>query len=540
MKSSDSFSKTPSSSKTGVLNGPETTTSQSSFSPSEGIAVDCPPNSLVSRLRVIVTILLCLLSVTIGVGGFAYLASQRQPPARREPQPRPLVVSTYQVSRDDVREIISVFGTSRADREVQLNAQVAGQIIDTFKLNIGERVEAPRTDANSGISTERYPGDVVITIDPKTYQEKLNLASSKLDEVAAEKASLLQEKKNLESKLAIQSQSLETFQKEYDRIAQLHSQGKVLNSDLDRSRLELISYQDTLNTLQSELALIPKKVDQLERKADTLANDVHMAELDIERTRVIPSFNGIISDVAVELGQYVRLGDPLIKIVDVSQIEIPVAVSIDDQRRLLSQWINKKDIPVSIAMHQNQPEVWSGRITRFSPVADERTRTAEVFVEVDNSTQKAPLVPGTFVNIRIQSDIQNDVLLVPRSAIVDGFVLLMEETEETKTVETDVIKPDGSEDDTIETTVTKTIIAKRVPVQVDGFLQSMAIVTEGLQTGDRVIVTNLDLLTELLATGESYKLIESETRTVRVYEKDQRIRQWELINTTTPHTTAPR
>ncbi len=501
------------------------------------IAVDCEPSSTVGWLRTIVATLLCLLSLVVGVGGFAYLASLREAPARREPTARPLVVTTYEITPSDVREIVSVYGTSRAEREVQLNAQVAGQIIDTFKLNIGERVEAPKVDATSGVKTEHYPGDVVIKIDPKTYQEKLNLAMSKLDEVAAEKSSQLQEKINLQSKLSIQEQSLATYQKEYDRIALLHEQGKVLNSDLDRARLELIGYQDGIDTLKSQLALIPKKIEQLDRKAATLENDVRMAELDIERTSVIPSFNGIVSDVAVELGQYVRLGDPLVKIVDVSKIEIPVAISIDDQRRILSQWMTDKKIQVSIAMNQREDEVWSGHIVRFSPVADERTRTAEVFVEVDNAAQKSPLVPGTFVNIRIETQLQKNVLLIPRSSIIDGFVLVYEEVEEEVTLEeTEKTTEKASSEAETTTTVDKVVerktklLTRKVPVKVDSYLQNMAIVSEGLSEGDKIIVTNLDLLNELLSTGETYTLIESETQNVRKYERDQRIRQWELLH----------
>ncbi len=478
--------------------------------------------------RIVVSILLFVLAIAGGVSGFGFLASLSEPPARRIPTARPLIISTYQVSLEDVREIISVFGTSRADREVQLTAQVAGQIVDTYKLNIGENVEAPtaQTGTPQSPETSRYPGDVIITIDPKSYQEKLLMAQSQLGEDEAERQKILQQKINLENKLSILKESLETYRREFQRVDGLYQNGRISESERDRSRLEMIKYEESVDALESELALIPKQLEQLNQRINSHNSDVQMAQLDIDRTKVVPSFSGTISDVFVELGQYIRIGDALVKIVDHSHIEIPVAISIEDHARIYEQWVQKGSIPVAIARQQNEPAIWNGEISRFAPVADERTRTVEVFVVLENEAQKTPLMPGTFVNVRIESAVQKQILMVPRSAIVDNTVFVYEAA--TATPSSPTPDPDGNP--LTESTLKKPSDVRKATVSISGYIQGMAVIDEGLEPGDQIIITNLDLLNELLTTNEAFTLLPSDVKTARQLELDQRIRRWQLLS----------
>ena len=41
-------------------------------------------------------------------------------------------------------------------------------------------------------------------------------------------------------------------------------------------------------------------------------------------------FSGVIADVMVEQGQYVRAGEPLLRLVDPERIEVPVALGMEE------------------------------------------------------------------------------------------------------------------------------------------------------------------------------------------------------------------
>ncbi len=108
------------------------------------------------------------------------------------------------------------------------------------------------------------------------------------------------------------------------------------------------------------------------------------------------------------------------------------------------------------------------------------TRTFPVFVDVDNNDQPVPLIPGAFVRATVEGPTYHDGMLVPRGAIREGHVLV----------------------------ATKSVVERRA-VSVTRMIGEQALVENGLNAGDRVILSLLDRL----EPGAAVRFLEDEGKT---------------------------
>lgn len=416
--------------------------------------------------KVVLNAVLALAALLVGAGGYFGLAALKEPP-----EPRPRVEKTYNievfdVERLDLQEVVSSFGTARADREVTIAAQVNGEIVEVHpRLEVGYRVSGATVRVGPGGESQRSPGDLLVRIDPKTYQERVLQAEKQLAQDEAELSKLEQEEHNNRRMLEKAEEDFSAYQEEFNRVKSLRNKNVVSPSDLTRALLELRQYEDSLIKLQNEKELFPLRRAQLEQRRESHRTDLEVARLDLQRTEVRPPFDGTLSEVTVEQGQFVRAGDELVRLTDTSQVEIPLPVTLSDYAKLEPIISSGSQPRAILAENETAPGQWFGYVVRAAPVADELTRTINVYIQVDNSEQKVPLLPGTFVHARIDGPILEDTIVVPRDAISSGRLFIANE-----------------------------VRAEARSVQIERNLQMLAIIKNGLIAGESVILTNLDVI----------------------------------------------
>jgi len=402
---------------------------------------------------------LSIAALSCGSAVFMVLASLKQPPASREQIEKTYNVEVFDVERCDLQEIISAFGTARADREVVLSAQVAGEIVEIHpRLKIGQAVRPVG-------ESQRLPGDLLVRIDREPYQERVRQAQDRMAEDQAELEELQKQDENNNILLQKAQQDVKLFQAEYDRVRKLYDKNVVAESEMTSAHLELQRYELVLIRAENENRLFPLRKKRVLSQMETHRGDLRLARLDEARTEVRPPFEGILGEVLVGQGQYVGVGEPLVKLIDKTKVEIPVPVTLRDYAKIAAKVRAGEQPRVELAENETAPARWIGHVVRVAPEADERTRTVNVFVHVENTEQPVPLLPGTFVHARIDGPILNQTLVVPRDAIVGGKVFAASRGRATG----------------------QTVVVERT-------LQSLAIIKGGVQPGDHLILTNLDII----------------------------------------------
>lgn len=437
---------------------------------------------LLHWLRWLLTPALMALALMVGVTVFLQLARLKELPPQVEPPARVFRVPVFLVQQTDVRPWLVSFGTALPDRQVTVAAEVAGRIIETQGLKVGTVLNPPAASDDGPAA----PSPPVIRIDPETYQERILQAEALLAQDAAELDRLDQEVRNNREMLAQRQRTLESASEQLRLQQRLMAQGAGRETELRRTELEYQQYESAVLQLETELKLEEARRKQVQALQAAHQRELAMARLELKRSSVHAPFSGVVSRVMVEHGQYVRPGEPLFELTNLSRVELPLPVPLSRSSELAALLASGELPRVQLSEHERAECRWVGRVTRIAPVADDATRTVSVYAEVDNTQTTDPLRPGMFVHARIELGEDSGLLLVPRDAIVDGAVFVA------------VPKSGGSINVAGNATAAAqngvAAIAERREIRLAGTLHAFGIVASGLRPGDQVVLTNLDVL----------------------------------------------
>jgi RND family efflux transporter MFP subunit len=124
--------------------------------------------------------------------------------------------------------------------------------------------------------------------------------------------------------------------------------------------------------------------------------------------RVTAPFPGVVASRQVDLGDWVRPGDPVLELVSTEHVEILVDASQDLFRR-----VKPGDEATLIGPTNSKAEV-AGVV----PALNRTTRTVRVrLVPKDEATS---LIPGSAVNVEFAVDLSDEGVVVPQDALLAG------------------------------------------------------------------------------------------------------------------------
>ncbi len=134
------------------------------------------------------------------------------------------------------------------------------------------------------------------------------------------------------------------------------------------------------------------------------------AKLNLDYTFIKSPISGYIGERLTKIGARIQQSDKLFSVVNNSQV---IAVVYVPEKNIGSLRVNQKAVISSDNLKEKDYDGW---IKRISPVVDPASGTFKVTVGVRNTGNS--LRPGMFVNVRIVVDTHEQVVLVPKLAVV--------------------------------------------------------------------------------------------------------------------------
>lgn len=390
-----------------------------------------------------------LITVLIGIGGAlgGLLYTLRVEPPRRNVATLPPLVESVVVQAEEVVEWFPGYGTANAFRIANLSAEVAATVVERVgEIRAGSKV------------TE---GQVLVRLDDRQYRRAYDRVKARADAEQASLDELSVEAKNLELLVKTAEQELRVARDERTRVAGLFERALAAKKEYDFASLAYQRARRVLQGYQRELAKTVPRRARLAASKRGYEADAALAQLNIERCEIRSPFAGHIGSLMVDVGDRVGPGSPVLTLVDSSLVEIPIQLraSVYDRVRISA---------TCRVLLESMPDApWGGEVARIAPAADQRTRTFAAYVVVDNAKQQQPLVPGMFVRAEVRGPVHPDGILVPRRAIRNGKVFVVE-------------------NDT----------AQERLVTTERLIEDRALVNGGLRSGDRVILSHLDTLAD--------------------------------------------
>ena len=117
-------------------------------------------------------------------------------------------------------------------------------------------------------------------------------------------------------------------------------------------------------------------------KLESAKAELVRAELDLKNQSIRAPFDGLLEEREVEIGDFVRVGDPVATFVDNSQLKVSGTLAEQEIAH-----INVGDNAKAKLVTGQEVE---GKIIYLSPVADESTRTFAVELEIPNEAGSLP------------------------------------------------------------------------------------------------------------------------------------------------------
>lgn len=381
------------------------------------------------------TLVICLLILVFAMGIIAVIF-QTEPTAQRSSASKrtAMLVDVTRLERGTYRPEIKAMGTVRAEREIELNPRVGGEIIT--------------------ISESFTPGgfveenEILLQIDPSDYEVSLFQRQSELKQATAD----------LEMELGRQ----DLAEKDY----------RALEGTISSEYKTLVLRQPQLNTARA--------------RVEAAEAAVRRAELDLERTRIRAPFAAHIISRDAHIGSQVSPGDPLGRLVGIESYWVEAAIPVANLR-----WIEFSD-ETSAAGSQVQVRnrvAWpegtfrEGRVHRMIGALESQTRMARVLLTVADplahdpeSAGLPPLMVGSFVEVRIQGKPIEDAIRMDRDFLRKNDTVWIKEDGVLRIREVDVVFHDdehvyirgGLDSDDVVVTTNLATVLDGAPLRLEG------------------------------------------------------------------------
>lgn len=337
-------------------------------------------------------IILPIVVLAAGIGGYAVMASMKQPP-----QEKPVVDNTPVVAVDIIEKqpmifAVNSYGIVAAKYETELVSQVSGEIVylaDAF--------------VRGGFVKQ---GQVLAKIDPSDYEAALIDAEATL---ASAKATLVQEK----------------------------AFGKVAEEEWKRIE----------NGVPTPLSLRKPQLAQELARLHSSEAGVLRAKRNLERTIIKAPYDALIETRHVGLGSYVSTGTALGNVLSTQKAEIRLPLPDKEVR-----YLNDRGIGASVTLQGDVaglPQQWQATIVRSEGVIDDRSRMTYLVAEVIDpyglASPKQPLRFGSYITANIKGRQAQSVTTVARHLIVDNKIALLDDNNQLKYQKVQVLREQGAQ-----------------------------------------------------------------------------------------------
>lgn len=294
---------------------------------------------------------------------------------------KPTFVEVLPARVRDERAVIAVYGTVQQHQRLTVHPEVSGRVVKLNpRLVLGETLPA---------------GAALLQIDPRDYR-------AAVDE---QRAALAKAEYDLKMELGQQA----VAKREWSLLTPSDGEVNALNRQLALRRPHLKEKRMALAAAQSQL-----------RKA----------QLNLRRTVLRASFNAVVLNESVEIGQLINPQSAVATLVGTDEFRVQVSVPIKQL-----EWIvfpgagHPQGSPVRIIRERGngEPVVRQGTVVELLGDVTENGRMAQVLVaiadplELEKPAQgRRPLLLGEYVRVEIEGPVLRDVIVLPRNAIREG------------------------------------------------------------------------------------------------------------------------
>ena len=163
--------------------------------------------------------------------------------------------------------------------------------------------------------------------------------------------------------------------------------------------------------LASSNLISSSQLDQTRTRAESARLNKELARISLKKSLISSPLDGTVKTRYVKVGEFVRKGDKLVEILDLSRVIVKVNIP---ELEILEIKIGQK---VEVALYIMEEIIFSGEVKNIGLEADSNNRTFPVEIHVSNSERM--LRPGMLARATFTKSIDDEQIVIPRHTILE-------------------------------------------------------------------------------------------------------------------------
>lgn len=408
-----------------------------------------PPPSTDSKQPWLITLGVVLL-LALGYGGWRWWQSRTEGPPEQAAQTQVATVELETVQTATVLETSEFIGSLTSPRSAIVSPEIQGRV-SRILVDEGSPVEA---------------GDPLIQLSPDQQSAELASLQAAVNAAQSARANAQAQLQSVQSERGAAAAEVELQNEQYRRRQFLVEQGALAREELDLIERDRQTAAAELRSIDGRIQAARASLNQAEADVKEAQADVEVAREQLQDTTLTAPFAGEVGDINIKLGEYVGPGDSLTSVTQNDPLELEIAVPVE-RRSVL-----RTGLLIELSDTQGN-SLGTGRITFVSPQVDSNSQT--ILVQARFANADGQLRDKQDVRAKIIWD-ERPGILVPTVAVTrlggQAFVYVAQER-----------SPEGEGQ--------PQLVAQQVPVELGEIQDNRYPVLEGLEAGDRIIVTGI-------------------------------------------------
>ena len=262
---------------------------------------------------------------------------------------------------------IAIAVAAAHQQSLDRTAEVQGALFPREQATMSSEVEGRVSEVIADFGDKVIAGQVMLKINPREYQLRVETAQAALDQAHA----------------------------------------RLANSSARFARAKVLKQESSISAEQFDQIASQLRVDQAD--AESADEALAMARKKLGDTEIRAPFSGSVQKRMVSLGEYVAPGKEVYQLIATD----PIKLRCPMPERFVP--LARIGMPVKLAIDADQGKSYTGKITRIAPALDESSRTLLIEAEVANP--EGELKPGFFAHVTMDLG-RARALVVPSSAVL--------------------------------------------------------------------------------------------------------------------------
>ncbi len=348
--------------------------------------------------------------VVVGASGIYYwLAHSKAQPQASDDANKPSAVIVMSAQPQLVTRQWQGYGTAQALNSADVPARITATV---------EHIPAEILEGNA---VER--GEVLVQLDDSDFVRQVEIAEQNIADLNAQLIRLAMERVSWEERVRLTSEAVKLAEADFERIEDAFRRSVAKPREVDQARQKLINAIGERVTAEEESQKLQPRESSVRAQILAQQSSLRLAQQNVDRARITSPLSGVLQFVDIEIGESVTSGQRIARVVDLDAIEVPLVLPASARNDIAIG--DRVELAASGATSIN----WTSQVSRIAPEDDADRRAVTVYVVLDAEelgAARTMLPPGKFVRGTVFSSAKQQRYVVPRRAMLEDSVLVVD------------------------------------------------------------------------------------------------------------------